>query len=1512
MKNSHFLVRTVLFMVSAAIAVLPALADQLAVVNSTGDRPYVGSSTNYCYTGYQNAAGEDECTLRAAITYVNQYNADGGRDRIWFEIPMADTGCDAVTGLCVIEAASNYTSLTYPVYIDGYTQAGSLANTHTNLADGTNAELKIQLKGSILQLGGDESVVRGLVLSHGSVDVYANDVAITGNFICTDPTGTIALATSRWGVKALTAAPHGPAERLRVGGDAPSERNLISGCHQYGVLVCGTCADALIENNLIGTTAGGDAALPNGDTNVYAGYPNNVVRNNVISSSPSYALRGNSESLVVQGNRIGTTADGLAPLGNYMGVYIYTEGALIGGPDEDDGNIIAHTTHGAGIWGPPAVRILSNSIHDNRDLGIDLHMDYDPNPNDSPDADDQQNHPVITSVTTVSGTGTIIEGTVESTVDTDVRVQTFSNFNCDDSGYGEGESYLGQTIVHTGSSGQTAFRVELPGVYLYAGSVTATATGPRGTSEFSACYDVATENPGTLQFESAQYDVPEDAGTITLTVTRVNGGEGTVTVDYSTINGTAVAGDDYVAASGTLLFMPAEYSKTFDVEVTDNDWFNEEDRSFEVVLQNPSHPPLGDPAVATVTITDDDGVPRVYAFTDPREVNEGVGTVTVEIRLEGPSVLPVSADYETVDLTTTAGEDYVPVQGTVDFAPGDSVSSFDIQIVDDSFAETEESFEVWITDATNAVEGSPLQIDILDDDTNAGIVQFAKALYAVTEGDREERNLDEDQYGNAVVTLVRTRGSTGTLHIDFGYSASTATDGADHSAPWGIVTFEDGETSKRIVIPIIDDQQVEGTEVIHMMLAAPGGGSGGIGGQDTAILHIIDDAATEAGELSFSERNDAVYPPGITSVYAEENQTWSEVITVDRSRGYDGTISVELVDSGTATSGVDYEPIDGLLTFEDSSREREHVDLKPIDDEIGEGTKIVALSLANPTNGATLGRSPHMFVVLRDDEPNPGVLTVPQSLERKEDVGIYTVNVTRSYGSAGTVTVDYGTMNGEPGLDPAVDGIHYTAVAGTLVFEEGETTQSIHIPFMDNVTYGPYARTFYLFLTNPTGGAVVHPDSMFNEVDIQDDEISDWEDCPINAAAHGSFLDPHVGAMRAFRDNVLMTNALGRAFVDLYYRMSPSVASILATHSGMRSAARILLTPVVYGVAYPIQAALMLAMATVAVLLLKRRRNWRPALSITFSIVLLLCASTIASATQANDCARSLGVDVDFDGSSGTADVATLAWMAETVVRGEVLEVAAPEDGSFRAGIHVLAFLKGFENTDEIVVVLGPRSPSFVPGDEVLLFLTTEVRGDGTEPGTVALPPTTYAAVVQGRHVVVGSESRYPKSNHLVDEIEFVIAQQASGCAGVTAESARSSRHDLDGATRAFGWPLDVEGAARALLGHYREHVPEVRAILREHPALLLQIARAATEIRAEMVDQGVESGHVLEGNTIERCRSIAESLREHASPELQAVLDETMVVLEENEGEPLTDLLSDVAPRQRPLHEPRTRRPRR
>jgi uncharacterized delta-60 repeat protein len=207
---------------------------------------------------------------------------------------------------------------------------------------------------------------------------------------------------------------------------------------------------------------------------------------------------------------------------------------------------------------------------------------------------------------------------------------------------------------------------------------------------------------GVLQFSAATYSVPENGGSITITVNRVNGTDNTITVNYATSDGTAVAGTDYVAASGTLTFNPGVTSQTFTVTVKDDNIFQTTNKAFNLLLSNPtSGGGLGGPTTAVVTLveTDQAGVLQFNAPTFTVAKTAGSATITV-VRNSG-SAGTVTVNYATSDGTAVAGTDYTATSGTLSFGPGETSKTFTVPIINDGvYQPVSKSFNLTLSNST--------------------------------------------------------------------------------------------------------------------------------------------------------------------------------------------------------------------------------------------------------------------------------------------------------------------------------------------------------------------------------------------------------------------------------------------------------------------------------------------------------------------------------------------------------------------------------------------------------------------------------------------------------------------------------------------------------------------------------------------------------------------------------------------------------------------------------------------
>ena len=332
-----------------------------------------GDSSNPCAT-----TGTGTCTLRDAITFANAHSG--------FTIAFDIAG----SGVHTITPTTDYPAIVAPVTIDGFTQPGSKANTN-GPGLGDNSTHFIEIDGSntspasgaaclVFSFGSGPSTVKGLVVNRCKSDgismVSTNGGnTIQGNFIGTDPTGTITRANGDSGIFLNTVSTTLHENNDLVGGPAPAARNLLSGNLIEGVNVAAGTGH-LVENNLIGTNAAGTAALGNGTgigincSDSTFGGTTASARNVISGNTGRGILMSNSlgnpavTNNVVEGNFIGTDVTGTLAIANDdPGIGLYGFGNTIGGTTPGAGNVISgNSFEGIDIQGADGSVIQGNFI----------------------------------------------------------------------------------------------------------------------------------------------------------------------------------------------------------------------------------------------------------------------------------------------------------------------------------------------------------------------------------------------------------------------------------------------------------------------------------------------------------------------------------------------------------------------------------------------------------------------------------------------------------------------------------------------------------------------------------------------------------------------------------------------------------------------------------------------------------------------------------------------------------------------------------------------------------------------------------------------------------------------------------------------------------------------------------------------------------------------------------------------------------------------------------------------
>lgn len=548
------------------------------------------------------------------------------------------------------------------------------------------------------------------------------------------------------------------------------------------------------------------------------------------------------------------------------------------------------------------------------------------------------------------------------------------------------------------------------------------------------------DQPPAVRFHSPTYEVSEavPSGLATINVSLSAASGKPITVTYTLTDGTALAGPDYVAATGKLRFNPGQTQQTFTVAVK-NDTLDEHDETVNLALVNPINANLGSPATATLTILDDDPVPSVQFNPAAVSIDEAGGQVTFTATLSAPSGRVVTVPYATTGGTASAGDDYVSANGVLVFAPGQTSQSFAVTIVDDLLDEVDETVVVTLSTPTNAALGaaSSATATILDND-EPPTIQFGELDPALLQ-------VNED-VGDAIVTVKLSAPSGKEVRVSYATSNGTAEAGSDYVAGSGDLIIPAGAITGTFAVTILDDLAVEANETINLQLSAPINANLGTA---STTLTIIDN---DSGPLvNFS----------VAAVTVSESAGFA-TINVKLSTPAPNQITVAYGTSdGTATAGQDYTTTTGTLTFAVGEESKSFV-VPILDDAQVEDGEVFTLALSDVV-GAILGAPAKSVVTILDDDGALPTAQFGQSLYiANANGGSATITVVLDQPAAAPVTVDYSASGGT-----AQAGVHYEAANGTLTFAAGQTSQSFVVPIIDNGNTDDVSVG--LTLSNPNG-----------------------------------------------------------------------------------------------------------------------------------------------------------------------------------------------------------------------------------------------------------------------------------------------------------------------------------------------------------------------------------------------------------------------------------------------------------
>ncbi|WP_138988532.1 Calx-beta domain-containing protein, partial [Neptunomonas concharum] len=535
--------------------------------------------------------------------------------------------------------------------------------------------------------------------------------------------------------------------------------------------------------------------------------------------------------------------------------------------------------------------------------------------------------------------------------------------------------------------------------------------------------------------------VNEDDGSMTFTVTLSNPSTSPVTVDYATQDGTATAGLDYTAVSDTLTFAPGVTSLTVTVPVTD-DFIAEGAETLDLVLSNPTNAtiidnvglgtildePVGSEDAALVSITGDQTIVEselsaVYTVSVNRPASEVTTPITVALTYSGVAI---------------DGTDFTGV-ASVTIPAGSNSVDFNIQTLDDVFAEGSESFTITLGTITDgnfeAISADPsannVLSNIIDEPTPGPEDTVTVNLTGPT-------SVPEGDVATYTVTLTEEAVTDMTLNVTLTHIDTVTGDISSYDTT---VTVAAGSSTGTFDVNTQDDFFDEGTEDYNVSISLPAVVGGGfenvVVGTDSQTTGIIDNDTTPIivtpGEAHVSEEGfdialgffDQGIPDGVGSVDQTDSASASGTIsatdadggvlsyTLDLPTGPSANLSSggeavtwALTDSqtlvgSTSQGDVIRVTIDNNGNYDvDLLRQIDHTDPTQEDTEVVE----VPVIVSDGTNSS----STNLTVVIEDDSPTTGglVQTVHVPIDTISVTGLQAgfINSVASDGTSTSIT----------------------------------------------------------------------------------------------------------------------------------------------------------------------------------------------------------------------------------------------------------------------------------------------------------------------------------------------------------------------------------------------------------------------------------------------------------------------------------------------------------------------------
>jgi hypothetical protein len=354
---------------------------------------------------------------------------------------------------------------------------------------------------------------------------------------------------------------------------------------------------------------------------------------------------------------------------------------------------------------------------------------------------------------------------------------------------------------------------------------------------------------------------------------------------------------DYVTETGTVTITAGSTSGEITIAVNGDTTVEPTEQFLVTIALAPgeSGAVMGDSS-ATGSIVNDDVTPNEP--NDPSvsigdasvdEGDSGTRNATFTVALSEPATETTTVDYATAPGSATAGSDYTTTSGTVTFAAGDQSKTVTVPVAGDGVDEGNERFTITLSNASGASIADAEGVGTINDDDRA-VLTISDV--AADEGTGTPRTF--------ILTVTLTRPASRTITARFATGDGTAVAGQDYTPASGTLTFDPGQTTKIIGVPVNPDATDEPNEALTVTLADAGAPVSG----STASVIIADDDDPAAVQppvvtppkVAVSSLTTRV-TPGRDATFPFRFRTTGRLALprgVSRARGCNGVVSVQV------------------------------------------------------------------------------------------------------------------------------------------------------------------------------------------------------------------------------------------------------------------------------------------------------------------------------------------------------------------------------------------------------------------------------------------------------------------------------------------------------------------------------------------------------------------------------------------------------------------------------------------